>query len=105
MAHGPANTRVTDLFWSQDFLIAATFGRGMWSTRPLVHIYVDISNAGNSGQDGSNADPYGSVNQGELAAGHGTNITVEGGTYDEVNGLDLKKRGVIKGRNGTVIVK
>jgi len=94
-----------DLFWAGENLYAATFGRGMFVTRPLVSIYVDIANAGASGQDGSNANPYQSLNQGELAAGHGTNITIEGGTYDEVNGLLLNKRGLIKGRNGTVVVK
>ena len=32
-------------------------------------------------------------------------ITVEGGTYQEVNGLEIKKRGVLQTRNGTVIIK
>ena len=105
IAEGPANTMVSDLFWSEDRLIAATYGRGMYSTRPLVAVYVDVANAGNSGQDGSEANPYQSLNQAQQAAGHGTAITVEGGTYQEVNGLEIKKRGVLQTRNGAVIIK
>ena len=104
-SEGPANTMVSDLFWAEDVLLAATYGRGMYSTRPLVTVYVDLANAGNPGQDGSLADPYQSVNQAELSAGHGTDRFIAGGVYDEPDGLDLKKRGVISGRNGTVIIK
>ena len=104
-SEGPANTMVSDLFWSGEDLIAATYGRGMYRTWPRVSIYADVANAGSPGQDGSAANPYQSINQAELAAGHGTTITVEGGTYNEVNGLELKKRGVLQTRNGTVIIK
>ncbi|MBE0567846.1 MAG: hypothetical protein IH621_17970 [Krumholzibacteria bacterium] len=104
-SEGPSNTKVSDLFWAGDFLYAATYGRGMYVTRPLVAIYVNAANAGNPGQDGSLARPYQSVNQAELAAGHGTDRFIEGGTYDEGNGLELKQRGVISARNGGVVVK
>jgi photosystem II stability/assembly factor-like uncharacterized protein len=104
-SEGPANTKVSDLFWAGETLYAATYGRGLYSTWPRVSVYVDVANAGGPGQDGSPANPYQSLNQAELAAGHGTTITVEGGTYQEVNGLELKKRGVLQTRNGTVIIK
>ncbi|MEN8008078.1 MAG: hypothetical protein ABFS42_13745 [Candidatus Krumholzibacteriota bacterium] len=104
-SEGPANTMVSDLFWAGENLIAATYGRGMYRTWPRVSVFVDVANAGSPGQDGSDLNPYQSLNQAELSAGHGTSITVEGGTYQEVNGLELKKRGVLQTRNGTVIIK
>lgn len=104
-SEGPANTKVSDLFWAGETLYAATHGRGMFSTWPRVSVYVDVANAGGGGQDGSQANPYQSINQSQLSAGHGTTITVEGGTYQEVNGLEIKKRGVLQTRNGAVIIK
>jgi hypothetical protein len=104
-SEGPVNTAVMDLFWAGEFLYAATFGRGMWVTRPLVSIWVDAANAGSPGQDGSQANPYQSVNQAEQAAGHGTDRFIQAGTYDEVNGLELKKRGVVRSQGGSAVIR
>ncbi len=102
---GPANTQVNDLFWAGDRLMAATFGRGMYRTRPLVVAYVNASSFGGSGPSGTELNPYPRLQDGETAAGHGTNIIIEGGTYNETNGLLLNKRGVISNRNGSALIK
>lgn len=104
-SEGPANVKIMDLFWGGDDLYAATWGRGMFRSTPRVTIYVDAANAGNPGQVGTDLNPYELLSTGEGNAGHGTNIIVEGGTYDDTNGLLLNKRGLINNRNGTALIK
>ena len=66
---GPANVEVADLFWSNEYLIAATHGRGMYRTKPLSFIYVD--RLAPSGGDGSYDHPFRTVTEALNAAGHG----------------------------------
>jgi photosystem II stability/assembly factor-like uncharacterized protein len=101
---GPCNVAVEELFWQgNEFLIAATHGRGMYRAHPLTIIYVDKNAA--PGGDGSIARPYKTVAEAENNAGWGSSIYIKSNTYDEVNGLMLYKKGSIKTTNGPTIIK
>lgn len=97
VSDGPVNTEVAHLFWQGDNLIAATHGRGMWRTKPVLQVYVDWTNTGY--EDGSYANPYNTVKEGVSGAWpHGT-LSIRGGEYDETGdviidkSLDLKAGG------------
>ena len=80
---GPVNTEVADIFWhGNEWLVAATHGRGMYRARPMITAYVDASNA--SAGDGSVSSPYQSLVNAEAGTGHGTTFIVAGGTYGPV---------------------
>ena len=99
---GPVNTEVSELFWQGDeHLIAATHGRGMYRVRTLPVVYVDLANAGF--EDGSQEDPYDTVQEALNASGHGTAIRIEAGEYDE-GSTTFFKRGVISATNGSVVI-
>ncbi len=91
---GPVNVEISELFWQGDYLVAATFGRGMWRVRPLAAVYVDFRNPG--AEDGSLGKPFDTVGEGIGVAGHGTNMFVYPGTYDEPGTTEFFKRGVIR---------
>lgn len=78
---GPANTETAELFWQGDTLVAATHGRGMYRTRPLSVVYVDLSYDGE--EEGTFTRPFDSVWEGIDAAGNGTTISIRAATYDE----------------------
>lgn len=102
---GPANTEVAELFWQgNNFLIAATHGRGMYRVRPYVVVNVDWRN-GSGTEDGSLANPFNTVGEGNNAAGHGTNIQIRAGTYDEPSATVFLKRGTINAVGGIVRIQ
>lgn len=99
---GPVNVEVSELVWQGgEYLIAVTHGRGMFRSRPLDVVFVDGGAA--SGGDGSYASPFRTITEAVNAAGHGTTISIEGGTYSETP-LTLFKRGKIIITNGPVLV-
>ncbi|MCF8301998.1 MAG: hypothetical protein K9I94_01885 [Bacteroidales bacterium] len=99
---GPVNVEVDELFWAGDELIAATYGRGMFKSRPLDYIYVDKDAP--PGGDGSWGNPYDNVTDAANAAGHGSNIYIYDGTYSE-SPLIFYKRGLINVVNGAVVIE
>ena len=102
---GPVNTEVSELFWQGDeFLIAATHGRGMFRTEtPLVNVYVD-GNA-SPGGNGSQSDPFNNIYNAEHTRGPGSNMIIETGNYQIITPLLLQKQGMIKANNGQVLIK
>jgi len=93
-SEGPANVQVNELFFQGDeYLIAATYGRGMYRCHPFPVIYVDFSNTGL--QDGTLSHPFKTVQQGIDAVSPGSMISIWGHTYDELNPIVISKRGRI----------
>jgi len=100
---GPVNVEVDDLFWhGGQYLVAATHGRGMFQSRPLGVVFVDV--AYNGPEDGSQTKPYNTIQEGIAAAGHGTTISVKAGVYPEAP-LSFTKRGAVIATNGTVRIQ
>ncbi len=98
----PSNVVVSELFWQgTDKLIAATFGRGMYRCRPIPVVYVDGSYSGV--EDGTEFQPYNTVNEGFDAAGNGTVISIKNGDYLNAPLSSLKK-GVIRATGGNPVV-
>ncbi len=102
---GPVNTEVSELFWQGDeFLIAATHGRGMYRTGgPVYKIYVN-SNAA-AGGDGSQERPFQTVEEAATVAGPGSFIYIEAGVYDESSIILLMNKGFVVATNGNVIIQ
>jgi photosystem II stability/assembly factor-like uncharacterized protein len=102
---GPVNTEVSELFWQGDeFLIAATHGRGMYRTSsPPRVIYVDLNAA--PGGNGSVAHPFQTVYEASQAYGPGTTISIQSGTYDESQIILFEREGYIITTNGSVLIK
>ena len=102
---GPVNTEVSELFWQGDeFLIAATHGRGMYRTAcPPYKIYVDANAA--PGGNGSQAHPFKTVAEAVAVAGPGATISIESGTYDESEIITFQNEGYIIAPNGGVLIK
>jgi hypothetical protein len=97
---GPVNVEVDELFWQgTDNLIAATHGRGMFRTRILSTIYVDITNTGS--EDGTLLHPYRRVQAAIDASGPGSTISIASGVYPQAP-LTFLKRGRVEARNGVV---
>jgi hypothetical protein len=109
---GPVNVEVDHLFWLDDeFLLAATHGRGMFRTRLLVIVHVDWRNEGGL-EIGTLDHPYGTVTEGFIAAGNGSTISIALGDYDEVAPADppfvMQKRvKLVKpaGLEGSVVIR
>lgn len=102
---GPVNTEVSELFWQNDeFLIAATHGRGMYrSAGPPYKIYVDAG-AG-AGGDGSQSSPFQTVAAAVAVAGPGATISIEAGVYNESQIVTLQNQGYIVVTNGSVTIQ
>ncbi|MCF8347332.1 MAG: hypothetical protein K9G61_00845 [Bacteroidales bacterium] len=102
---GPVNTEVSELFWQGDeFLIAATHGRGMYRTGgPVYKIYVN-SNAAPGG-DGSQNRPFKTVEEAASVAGPGSYIYIEAGVYNESSIILLMNKGYVVATNGNVIIQ
>ncbi|VAX26932.1 hypothetical protein MNBD_IGNAVI01-3127, partial [hydrothermal vent metagenome] len=100
---GPANVEVSELFWQDDYLIAATYGRGMFRCRPKISLYVD-KNADATTADGSVTHPYKTVQDAINASGNGTNIYIIGNTYSEAP-VVFDRAGTINAVNGKVIIE
>ncbi len=102
---GPVNTEVHELFWQgNEFLVAATFGRGMFRTAtPLLNVYVDRD--ASSGGNGSQSNPFNNIYDAENNRGPGSNMIIETGNYQVTSPLLLHKQGMIKAHNGEVTIK
>ena len=99
----PANVAVSELFWQgDDYLIAATHGRGMYRANPISTIYVD-KNA-SPGGNGSKLTPYQTVTEAVNAATPGSAISIKSNTYDEPAML-ITTSGIIVTTNGSTIIK
>jgi photosystem II stability/assembly factor-like uncharacterized protein len=100
---GPVNVEVDELFWQgNEYLIAATHGRGMFRCRPLPVVFVDIANP-NPFPDGSENNPYRRIGDAINAAGPGTTISIRTGDYPQ-GPLTFFKRGLVVVRNGAVVI-
>lgn len=100
---GPVHTRIDELFWeSETFLYAATHGRGMYRCQPHAILYVDP--AGPINGNGSAAAPFRTITEAINAAGHGTWISIKGGTYNEAP-VVFSKKGTIIVTTGPVIIE
>jgi len=96
---GPANVEVDDLFFDgHGRLLAATYGRGMYGSQPLGLVYVDAGAP--AGGDGTQASPFRTVGEAELARGPGTAISIASGVYSEAP-LTLTKGGTIRSTGGS----
>ncbi len=102
---GPINVAVRELFWqNDDYLLAATQGRGMWRCKPLLSVYVDQDNTSGI-ENGSSALPYNTLQEGYDAAGNGTALHIDGGTYNETPFIFKKRFGKLIITNGPVLIK
>jgi photosystem II stability/assembly factor-like uncharacterized protein len=100
---GPVNVEVSQLFWQgNEYLIAATFGRGMFRTKIQSGIFVDVSNP-NPG-DGTFNNPFQRLQDGINAQLNGTPLYIKAGTYQQGQ-IIFNKRGHIWTLNGPVIIK
>jgi photosystem II stability/assembly factor-like uncharacterized protein len=100
---GPVNVEVDELFWQgNEFLIAATHGRGMYRAHPLTTMYVD-KNA-QPGGNGSFAHPFNTITEAVNKAGYGTNISIKSNTYSEPP-VSFSKKGRVKSTNGVTRIK
>jgi len=86
---GPVYTEVDHLFWQKDYLLAATHGRGMWRTRPILPIYVDLHNTGF--QDGTYIHPYRSIKKAIAVAPRHAAIIIRSGKYQETGDVLINK--------------
>jgi photosystem II stability/assembly factor-like uncharacterized protein len=91
---GPANVEVTQLFWQGSYLVAATYGRGMYRTRPYWVIHVDKSYFGFI-QDGSPIHPFKTMTAALANAVDGTLIIVHANDYNEGYKLTNKRVRII----------
>jgi len=101
---GPANVEVDELFWqNNEYLIAATHGRGMYRSRPLSIVYVDVNYVGP--EDGTFFRPYNTVQEAIDAAGNGTYVSKNIGTYPQSTPLIISKRVKMIAPNGNATIK
>jgi len=102
---GPVNTEVAELFWQgNEFLIAATHGRGMYRTAaPPAVIYVNSTAP--IGGNGSQASPFKTVYEASQVAGPGATISIESGTYTETQIVTFLNEGYIIVTNGSVVIQ
>lgn len=99
----PSNVAVSELFWQgDDYLIAATHGRGMYRANPISTIYVDKT--ASPGGNGSKIAPYQTVTEAVNAARNGSVISIKSNTYDEPAIL-ITTSGIVKTTNGSTIIK
>ncbi|MCH8147263.1 MAG: FAD-dependent oxidoreductase, partial [Planctomycetes bacterium] len=101
---GPVNVEISELFWQgNDFLMAATFGRGMYRVGVSQTVHVDLAN--NSGvEDGTQANPFDMVQEGIDAAVNGSYMRISAGDYDESGTTVFSTPGLVVPVNGTVTI-
>jgi photosystem II stability/assembly factor-like uncharacterized protein len=102
ISDGPVYTEVAHLFWQGDNLIAATHGRGMWRTKPILQTYVDWRNAGI--EDGTYAHPYNTITEGVAGANAYGTITIRSGEYNETGDVVIDRPVEIKA-SGEVTIR
>jgi len=101
---GPYNVMVRELSWHEpDYLVASTYGLGMHRTRVPVTIFVDKSYGGT--ELGTVSQPFNTVKEAVNLSGHGSNLTIKGGDYDETGVTVLNIRGIIRGIGGVVTIR
>ncbi len=102
---GPVNTEVAELFWQgNEFLIAATHGRGMYRTAgPPYIVYVDAAAA--PGGNGSQGSPFQTIYEAVQVAGPGATISIEAGTYYESQIVTFLRENYIVVTNGAVLIQ
>jgi photosystem II stability/assembly factor-like uncharacterized protein len=100
---GPVNVEVDELFWQgNEFLIAATHGRGMFRARPRVAVFVDQSNPASG--DGTPGNPYRLIQDGINAQGNGTPLFIKSGTYQQ-GGFLFNRRGLLFPLGGGIVIR
>lgn len=100
---GPANVEVSQLFWQgNDFLIAATFGRGMFRSRPNTGVFVNLNNP-NPG-DGTLGNPFRVLQSGINAQPNGAPLFIFSGSYQQ-GPVTFTKRGPVRVWNGPVVIR
>ncbi|MGH7741744.1 MAG: WD40/YVTN/BNR-like repeat-containing protein, partial [Candidatus Eiseniibacteriota bacterium] len=100
---GPANVAVSQLFWQgSQYLGAATHGRGMYRTKILPNVYVDINNIFGL-QDGTDPHPFVHIQDAINTAGPGATIVIRPGNYVQAP-LTFSKRGKVIAPTGGVTI-
>jgi len=100
---GPSNVEVDDLFFYGDqWLVAATHGRGMYRSRPFTTVYVNRNAP--PGGDGSESNPYQTVAEAESVRGPATDLSIAAGNYSE-GPITLTKAGSISPTGGNVTIQ
>jgi photosystem II stability/assembly factor-like uncharacterized protein len=99
---GPFNILVTDLMWHDpDYLVAATYGLGMQRARAPRIVYVDRLWTGD--EQGTQPEPFDTVQEAIDLAGPGATISIEAGVYNE-GAISFTKRGQIVATGGNVTI-
>jgi len=100
---GPINVEVDELFWQgTEYLVAATHGRGMFRSKVVPTVYVDINNLGF--EDGTLAFPFNTIQEGINAAGIGATVSIKAGIYPDGT-LTSGRRVNLAARDGVVEVR
>jgi hypothetical protein len=100
---GPSNVPATRLFWpNAENMYVATYGRGMFRTRILPNVYVDIANGGF--QNGTPPFPYQQIQSAISTAGNGSNIHINPGVYVQTP-LTFFRRGKVFAPGGNVYIR
>lgn len=100
---GPINVDVEDLFWDNNqYIYAATHGRGMWRTWVPDTIYVDKNF--NGSQIGTLSNPFNRVDVAVTSTGPAMKYSIKANTYNEGPKV-YSKRGKFVARDGTVVIR
>lgn len=100
---GPVNVEVDELFWQgNEYLIAATHGRGMFRARPRVSLHVNVASPGPG--DGTPGNPYRLIQDALNVQAHGTPIFITTGTYQQ-GGVIFNRRCQLIPQNGPVVIQ
>ncbi len=93
-SEGPINTEVTHLQFTQDrdnFLVATTFGRGIWKTqygvRKDIYVNEDCIRCGL----GTETSPFETVEEAEEVQAHGQHWIIDAGVYPITNQVVIDK--------------
>ena len=101
---GPVNTEVAELFWQgNDYLIAATHGRGMYRCRPFWTVYSDLNYTGV--EEGTEARPFNTFREAYTASGNGTTVSVKAGVYNNEGPITISKRVTIQPSGGGITIR
>ncbi len=97
-SEGPVNTEITHLQFTQNntfgnhWLVATTFGRGLWKTKYVVReeVYVDEDCTVNCGLGTENL-PFTTIEEAEEQQAHGQRWTIDAGLYPISNKVVIDK--------------
>lgn len=100
---GPVNVVVDDLFFdANDYLYAATHGRGMWRSYVPAVIYIDKNHPGPF--TGSEQNPFNRVDNAINQTGPAHLYSIKANTYNE-GAKVYSKRGKFIATGGTAVIK